>query len=683
MNQHPFTSSRSTTSMLSMLSLPPVAGVPIPVSFRNQGPVVIPVTEEICAYCTHNMHTSASRDSDPRNYPFPPHPPSLPHPPLNPSAVVPASPATTSTITCTCRQCVTRRMSSSQRQCGHYGYGSNCTVTRAVDDCQDHDGADLPNWSTPRSVLRSGRVKQKEASTVISPDNEKGQRRSDSHPSSSQVQMFQKLAATTMSAPSSSLPPSLTSSTSTCPLDCLQCDTGEGYSHSETCSLQPLPPSSTQSSEQTEKIRPRIPISMLVHPDPSPETMTMTERNQNRMGRSDSDDHKENDDEAMDICHSSPLGSTITTTSPCSSQDVEMMPVYEPLMSLAVAATAIVEGRLEGENRGERSRTTLRSIAGPITSQSRSSQEQSTQSYPGLGNDDVDMSVEVEDEETLQTKEVLSRLSAGDVSARRTFSNIPNPPWRQNGSTPPSVGSRRSAQSCEVGVGPSEGVDATPSVGHRFRRRNAQVDARNLPLFRGRDTETRTRMGRSDNGSDSRGVGHDETSGNDDSVAHDHCRSNTPPRTIVLEETDRIWNPFPDGLPPRRRFLKHLRTYINEADLPSNKTTIKMRTDADLPIDLAVMPSWVQSATIPLDFNDPRVAVRTVPHLTSPSSRSVMSPPDPPPPPSRSASDLPRLHPETVPSLSSENPEKYCGFEAYVHALEDEYNRQARDGGTP
>ncbi|THU95861.1 hypothetical protein K435DRAFT_859125 [Dendrothele bispora CBS 962.96] len=73
---------------------------------------------------------------------------------------------------------------------------------------------------------------------------------------------------------------------------------------------------------------------------------------------------------------------------------------------------AIVEGRLAVENcRGERSRTMLWSIAGPITSGSHSSQEQCTQSYPG--NDDMSMSVEVEDEETLQTKEGLSKMSLG------------------------------------------------------------------------------------------------------------------------------------------------------------------------------------------------------------------------------------------------------------------------------
>ncbi|THU75380.1 hypothetical protein K435DRAFT_880943 [Dendrothele bispora CBS 962.96] len=380
MNRHLFTSSRSTTS--SMLSLPPVAGVPIPVSFRNQGPVVIPVTEEICAYCIHNMHNSAPRDTDPRNYPFPPHPPPPSHPPLNASAFVPSSPATTSTITCACRQCVTGRMSPSRRQCGEHGYESDYTATRAVDDRRDHDGADLPNWSTSRSVLRSGRVKQKETSTVISPDNEKGQKRSDSHPSSSQVQMSQTLVTTTMSAPSPSLPPSLISSTSTCPPDGLQCDTGEEYSHSETCSLQP--PSWAISSEQTEEIRPRIPISMLVHPDPSPETKTVTKRNPNRMGRSNNNNREENNDDAMDICHSPPSGSIITTTSPCSLQDVEMMPVHEPLMSLAVAATAIVDGRLTGENRRDEGNwTTPRSIVRPVISQSHSSREQSTRSYPG------------------------------------------------------------------------------------------------------------------------------------------------------------------------------------------------------------------------------------------------------------------------------------------------------------
>ncbi|THU82656.1 hypothetical protein K435DRAFT_784545 [Dendrothele bispora CBS 962.96] len=55
----------------------------------------------------------------------------------------------------------------------------------------------------------------------------------------------------------------------------------------------------------------------------------------------------------------------------------------------------------------------------------------------------------------------------GDARARRTSPTHPILPWRQNGTALRSVESRQPAQSCEVGVVPSEDADAAPLVGHR------------------------------------------------------------------------------------------------------------------------------------------------------------------------------------------------------------------------
>ncbi|THU95860.1 hypothetical protein K435DRAFT_859124 [Dendrothele bispora CBS 962.96] len=246
MNQHLFLS--------SVRPFPLTTDVPIPISFRNQGPVVIPVTD-------------APRDSDPQNHPFPPHPPLPSHPPLNPSAVIPASPAT-STITCTCHQCVTGRMSSSQRQCGEHGYGSDYIVTLAADDRRDHDGADLPNWSTPRQRERPKTLRQ--SSVVITgADVPKTSSDNDVCPFIITATILDFIDIDL----SSRLPP-------------VQYRRGIqsfGEMFPSTSFLSPVLRINRKNPSKDPDIYARP-------PDPSPETKTMTERDPNHMGRSDNDD---------------------------------------------------------------------------------------------------------------------------------------------------------------------------------------------------------------------------------------------------------------------------------------------------------------------------------------------------------------------------------------------------------